>query len=120
MHMSGLLSIRGSRLVNAFIISSEQLGGNIDALADRKRLLTKIFQEDPFLMLSERSEKSDGAATGEGYQQKLETLSKRLQVCFVSPSLTSPQLCTQEPRFKCGKKHCLAGENTIRREHRSM
>jgi len=43
-HMSSLLSIRGSRLVNAFLISSEQLGVNIDALADRKRLLTKIFK----------------------------------------------------------------------------
>ena len=42
--MSSLLSIRGSRLVNAFLISSEQLGVNIDALADRKRLLTQIFK----------------------------------------------------------------------------
>ena len=43
-HMSSLLSIRGSRFLNAFLISSEQLGVDIDVLSDRKRLLDQIFK----------------------------------------------------------------------------
>lgn len=42
--MSSLLSIRGSRFLNAFLISSEQLGVDIDVLSDRKRLLDQIFK----------------------------------------------------------------------------
>lgn len=43
-HMTSLLSVRGSRLLNGFLISSDQLGVDINVMSDRKRLLDQIFK----------------------------------------------------------------------------